>query len=121
MRSDTVSLVFGIDGFFGGASSGLVVAALKAASAACRGSWLLRDRSFMRSPDAGTRPGFLHIDGRIPIGRAPSGAVRVAFRPGVRDTPAQQYMRGCSPMTTTVEVLATAFKEAGTPFIVGHP
>ena len=24
-------------------------------------------------------------------------------------------------MTTTVEVLATAFKEAGTPFIVGHP
>ena len=24
-------------------------------------------------------------------------------------------------MTTTVEVLAEAFKEAGTPFIVGHP
>src|SRR5438876_406613 len=24
-------------------------------------------------------------------------------------------------MTTTVEVLATAFKDAGTPFIVGHP
>jgi hypothetical protein len=24
-------------------------------------------------------------------------------------------------MTTTVEVLAAAFKEAGTPFIVGHP
>ena len=24
-------------------------------------------------------------------------------------------------MSTTVEVLATAFKEAGTPFIVGHP
>ena len=24
-------------------------------------------------------------------------------------------------MATTVEVLAAAFKEAGTPFIVGHP
>ena len=24
-------------------------------------------------------------------------------------------------MATTVEVLADAFKEAGTPFIVGHP
>ena len=24
-------------------------------------------------------------------------------------------------MTTTVEVLAAAFKDAGTPFIVGHP
>ena len=24
-------------------------------------------------------------------------------------------------MSTTVEVLATAFKDAGTPFIVGHP
>jgi hypothetical protein len=25
------------------------------------------------------------------------------------------------PMTTTVDVLAAAFKDAGTPFIVGHP
>jgi len=24
-------------------------------------------------------------------------------------------------MTTTVEVLAAAFRDAGTPFIVGHP
>src|SRR5437588_9899594 len=33
----------------------------------------------------------------------------------------RQYNRGGSAMTTTVEVLATAFKDAGTPFIVGHP
>src|SRR5258708_11521054 len=28
---------------------------------------------------------------------------------------------GGASVTTTVEVLASAFKEAGTPFIVGHP
>src|SRR5215831_15915827 len=34
--------------------------------------------------------------------------------------PLQQIPGGCR-MSTTVEVLASAFKDAGTPFIVGHP
>jgi hypothetical protein len=42
MRSETSSLAFGTDGAFGGISNGFVVAALNAASAACRGSFGLR-------------------------------------------------------------------------------
>src|SRR5215204_5919863 len=45
MRNETSSLECGTTGFFGGASSGLVVATLKAASAAWRGSLPRRDLS----------------------------------------------------------------------------
>src|SRR6266568_3650752 len=42
MRKDTSSLAFGSDGIFGAGSGGFVVAALNAASAACRGLFALR-------------------------------------------------------------------------------
>jgi len=42
MRKETSSLALGKDGFFGAGSEGFVVAALNAASAACRGSLDLR-------------------------------------------------------------------------------
>src|SRR4029077_17293581 len=43
-----------------------------------------------------------------------------AFCACVRGTAGNKHT-GAQPMSTTVEVLASAFKDAGTPFIVGHP
>jgi hypothetical protein len=42
MRNETISFVPGSDGAFGGPSTGLVVTALNAFSAAVRASWLGR-------------------------------------------------------------------------------
>src|SRR5262245_48419351 len=56
---------------------------------------------------------------------APYGAAMVgAGRNSCHDGAQQNYAVGSREalsMTATVEVLAQAFKDAGTPFIVGHP
>src|SRR5499425_1748839 len=54
----------------------------------------------------------------IPTSRRSRGEVE--GRRTVLSLPLQRIPGGCR-MSTTVEVLATAFKDAGTPFIVGHP
>src|SRR6516162_9108869 len=81
---------------------------------------------FTNSVDAGAIPRAspMYFDsvigGKTRARRNRSRAVPDRFLPNYAKLPPQQIREACR-MSTTVEVLATAFKDAGTPFIVGHP
>src|SRR5262252_2721768 len=72
---------------------------------------------FIRSP-ASARFDLSLQAGRLPELNPAIAPFRIAF---CRTVLGFHRNKGGCRMSTTVEVLATAFKDAGTPFIVGHP